>query len=290
MLVATKDRAVHLVAMLDSLATEWNDLREVVVVDNGSSDGTAELLRAYAARQPKLRTMHVAQPGQSRALNRAIANSSGAWVAFLDDDVLVEPNWARGLARAFETQGHAGFQGRIRMPPEVRADPCRLALTQLYKTLPTIDYGTAPRERRTMTGANMAVRRAVLERVGFFDERLGPGAAGLSGDTDLAQRIRRHTRQAFAYVPEAAVVHIYDAARLTDAYHEQYHRRLGRSRMIQRPRPLFTVLPSAINARVKAWFTGLGGRRRAYYRHIGRYYAYSEMLCSWRAVPASSEA
>ena len=286
-LVATRDRAHLLASMLESLSGEWEAIREVIVVDNGSRDGTAALLERHASRQRKLVPLYLEQPGQSRALNVAIRRSTGQYLAFIDDDVAVEKGWAAAYGEAFETLDHPGFQGRIRMPPEVRADPERMLPASLYKTLPVIDYGDVPCERRTMTGANMAVRRAILDQVGLFDERLGPGAAGLSGDTELAARISVATGRHFGYVPRAAVVHVYDPMRLTDAYHELYHRRLGHSRWVLKARRALSVYPNLAAAWTKSQLARVTGKRRSYYRHIGRYYAYREMLRLQRSERAS---
>ncbi len=288
-LVATRGRAPLLASMLDSLAGEWDAIREVIVVDNGSVDGTAELLESFASRQKKLVPLYLEQPGQSRALNYAITRSTGQQLAFIDDDVAVERGWAAAFAEAFAALDHPGFQGRIRMPPDVRADPARMLPASLYRTLPVIDYGDAFCERRTMTGANMAVRRSILDRVGPFDERLGPGAAGLSGDTELAARIRAATGRQFGYVARAAVVHVYDPTRLTDEYHELYHRRLGHSRWILKsPSPL-SVYPDLAAAWTKSQLARVAGKRRSYYRQLGRYYAYREMLRLQRSERAIAE-
>ncbi len=276
-LVATRDRAEDLEKMLASLAGEWDQIGEVVVVDNGSSDRTPEVLERRAGEQPKLKRLQLEQPGQSRALNLAIEHSRYAAVAFLDDDVLVLPGWAAAMREAFGTLDYPGFQGRVRLPEEVRNDPDKMALYKRYRTLPVVDFGSGFCERKTITGANMAVRREVLERVGPFDVRLGPGATGFGGDTELADRIRGEGRP-FAYVAGAEVVHAFDASRLTEASFEQYYRKLGASRMVLRRRGVGRILPNLVSRLAQSKLARLVGDERGMYHHLGRYYAYSEML------------
>src|SRR5262249_44054274 len=108
--------------------------------------------------------------------------------------------------------------------------------------------------------------------------RLGPGASGFRGDTDLAWRVRAQGG-AFAYVARAAVVHDYDTARLTEEYFELYHRRLGHSRMLHRGG---CDVAAALTNRTVCWtkskLAALVGNERSSYQNKGRYFAYSEML------------
>jgi len=284
LLIATRDRARHLEAMLATLDGQWEELEEVLVVDNGSRDDTPRVLERLARAQPKLRPLFEPRPGQSRALNVALEQARSSSLAFTDDDVRVLPGWAAALRRAFVEDDHPGFQGRIRLPAAVRADPARLELWRRYKTFPVVDYGEAPRERSTVTGANMALRAEWVRAAGGFDERLGPGTAGLSGDTDLARRIRARSGRDFAYLPAAAVEHAYEEERLSDEYHELYHRRLGRSRYVEKHPGLLTgILPNLAASWMRWRWSARSAAPEEFYRRRGRYLCYSEMLRAWRA-------
>jgi len=277
-LVATCDRPRRLERMLASLESEWPHLSEVVVVDNGCLDETAELLARLARERPGLVAVRYEPRGKSAALNFGMRFVRGRRVAFIDDDVVVRPGWARAYVDAFRASAHPGFQGRVLPPRDVREDPEQLRRWRLFGTLPLIDLGEEPCERRALTGANMALRREVLERVDGFDPRLGPGAAGLSEDTDLSQRVRALFGP-FRYVPAAAVEHEHDEARLNERYFEEYNRRLGRSRLVQKQNSLFgSILPNLATAALMTWATRLRPPGRAHYRQRGKLYLYSEML------------
>ena len=282
-IVASRDRCQHLAAMLASYASEWPHTRELLVVDNGSRDGTASLLEGMQRSQPKLASLYVAEPGKSLAMNRGIAATSGAYVAFLDDDVLVQPGWARAYVRAFEQTDCAGFQGRILLAADARGDPEKAALVRRYKTLPITDLGQDRAAVRVLVGANMAVRRDVLARIRGFDEELGPGRTGFGEDTKLGRAIRQGGGK-LAYVADACVEHVYDAGRMTEAFFEDYHRRMGRGRFAEKHHKYWTsVVPNLIAATIRSRVARWCRAEETYYRNLGRYFAYSEMLRLHRA-------
>jgi GT2 family glycosyltransferase len=282
-IVATRDRCEHLAAMLSSYASEWQDTRELLVVDNGSRDGTAALLERLERSHPKLASLHVAQRGKSVAMNRGISATTGAYVAFLDDDVIVQPGWARAYVSAFEQESCAGFQGRIVLAADARNDPTKAALARRYKTLPITELDADHAAVRVLIGANMAVRREALTRAGGFDEMLGPGRTGFGEDTKLGRAIRASGGE-LEYVAAACVEHVYDAGRMTEAFFEDYHRRMGRGRFAEKHHKYWTsVVPNLIAATVRSRVARLFRAEETYYRNRARYFAYSEMLRMHRA-------
>ena len=174
------------------LATEADPLRRVVVTTNGRS------------------------PGLAGARNTGITASQSDYVAFLDDDVEAEPGWLAGVWDYFTRHDCVAAQGSVLWPPEAMADKELYALLDRYRTIVHLDL--APDTVRTkLTGANMAVRRHAFNVVGVFNEKLGPGAAGLSEDNELADRIRRAGGW-IGYMKDARVVHEIDRSRLTEKY------------------------------------------------------------------------
>jgi GT2 family glycosyltransferase len=80
----------------------------------------------------------------------------------------------------------------------------------------------------------MVLGRRVLDLVGLFDERLGPGAAGLGEETDLSRRIVE-AGLAIGYIRDGVVYHTIDETRLTLASLCEQERRVARSRFLMRP-------------------------------------------------------
>jgi len=250
---------------------------EVLVADNGSNDETAQILAQWRTGASNRRVVRVNEPGKSRAVNQAIANSRGQLLAFLDDDVEASPEWLAEVWDYFTRHDCVAAQGSVLWPPEATADPELYALLDRYRTIVYLDLD--PDTVRTkLTGANMAVRRHAFNVVGVFNEKLGPGAAGLSEDNELADRIRRAGGW-IGYMSRARVVHEIDRSRLTEEYFEEYHRRQGRSRFAYKHNGIFSsILPNLAKAAVNYTVYRMVGNTRREYRAKGRYYHYREML------------
>jgi GT2 family glycosyltransferase len=217
------------------------------------------------------------EPGKSRAVNAAIAASKGQLLAFLDDDVVAEPAWLAEVWDYFTRHDCFAAQGSVVWPPEATSDPELYALLDRYRTIVHLDLD--PDTVRTkLTGANMTIRRHAFAVVGLFNEKIGPGAAGLSEDNELADRIRAHGGW-IGYMSRARVIHEIDRSRLTEEYFEEYHRRQGRSRYAYKHNKVLTsILPNLAKACLNYLAYSISGDVRRKYRAKGRYYHYSEML------------
>ncbi len=87
-----------LAGCLDALRAQTHDDLEVIVVDNGSTDGSAEMVRE---RFPAVRLLALPENvGFAEGCNRGIAASTGSWVAMLNNDTIAEPGWASALVAA----------------------------------------------------------------------------------------------------------------------------------------------------------------------------------------------
>ncbi|HUI06646.1 MAG TPA: glycosyltransferase [Verrucomicrobiae bacterium] len=279
-IVATRNRVAslrRLLASLDRLQPPPVPY-ETVIVDNGSTDDTPRVLGGWAARGGARQTLRVEQPGKSRALNAAIKVSHGDALVFVDDDVVVDPSHLRELWDYFATHDCAAAQGAVLWPPEAKADPDLRQLLQRYRSCIVRADFPPDTPQNSLRGANIAVRRAVFEKVGPFNECLGPGAAGFSEDDELADRIRA-TGGWIGYVRRAEVVHEIDRSRLTEEYFRRRHRLQGRSRFLYKQRGLLSsILPNMVKAAFYYVYFGLVGDVHRQYRAKGRWFHYREML------------
>jgi glycosyltransferase involved in cell wall biosynthesis len=171
--IATKDRAAYVERALASLATQVGAPPfEVIVVDNGSSDGTRAVVEAAAARAtPPVRYLFEPEPNRGKARNRGIEAASGTIVAFCDDDVQVPPGWVAAHAEA-HARGDCVANG-----------PILNVASYEVKPRPTV----ANYSRAFLCTCNVSVPRHALEMVGGFDENFR-----LYGweDTELGVRLR----------------------------------------------------------------------------------------------------
>jgi GT2 family glycosyltransferase len=198
--IPTRERLPYLEVALASLADEAEQLgAEVLVVDDaGDSPRARALIERFGARyEPHARAL-----GLNVARNTGVERSSGELVAFLDDDVRVGHGWlAALLAAAREHPAVDVFTGPIRARLE---GPAPRTCAREHAPITTLDLGAHDADARYAWGANMAIRRAALERVGPFDVTLEHGG----DEQEWQERLRSRTPGArVLYVAGAAVEH-----------------------------------------------------------------------------------
>ena len=198
-------------------------------------------------------------------------------MAFLDDDVIVDKTWLTALECFFrDGEYHAG-QGIIRLPSPEGDDRESQRLVERYRTIPTLEHDPHLKEVHSLNGANVFLSREVFDRLGGFDERLGPGASGTSEDVDFARRLAR-AGITIGYAPQAIVYHRVDNNRLTEAYFRQSHRRQGASRFLIRRHGTAVIFLNLARAAAQFGYYTVRRRERERYRSKGRIYHYLGML------------
>jgi GT2 family glycosyltransferase len=227
--VTTYNRSPLLQGAIESLARQATGGRfsyEVVVVDNASTDDTAEVAAALRQGLPiPIRYVREPREGVVHARNRGVREAAGGWIAFFDDDQLADPGWLRELHAVAQTQGAPCVGGRIllRLPPApaVRLAPVCSAL------LGATAEASAPRRyaRKEQPGTgNVLVARSLFDAVGPFDEALRSGCE----DADFFRRVRRAGFGAW-YAPQALAYHLIPPHRLDRSYFVWVSRRQGAS-------------------------------------------------------------
>ena len=143
---------------------------ELLVVDDaGASRDARELSERFGARYEP----HSAPLGLNVARNTGVTFSSGALVVFVDDDVRASSGWLAALLEAARTHPDVDvFAGPIHA---VLEGPAPRSCGRERPPITTLELGSRDTEARYAWGANMAIRRSALERVGPFDESLEHG-------------------------------------------------------------------------------------------------------------------
>jgi len=197
-LIPTRRRRSYLGTALASVAPQAAARgAEVVVVEDDPADGTtAALVEGRGARYVPLG----APRGLNAARNAAIEAAAGELLCFLDDDVAVWPGWLDALlAAAAANPGHEAFGGPIR--PVLEGTGLH-ACGREPLPVTSLDLGPEDRDAELVWGANLAVRRSAIERVGAFDPaRSGPG------DEEEWERRLRAADGRIRYVAAAGVDH-----------------------------------------------------------------------------------
>ena len=281
-IIPTKNRCELIRELLNSLENLRGLTRiqpNIIVGDNASADSTPKIVEMRKTSFPtELILLNVSSPGKSAVLNQAIRRSTGEVLAFLDDDVVVDSSWLEEIENFFQSnRAHCVGQGRIRTGLGDPPDPEIRRLLQRYRTIPELEFSNDIGDLHSLNGANIAIRRTVFDRVGYFDERLGPGASGTSEDVELAQRIRKADMK-IAYMNRAIVYHRVDRERLTEKYFKQTHWRQGASRFLMKKRSSAEIIYNLIRASGQYGYFTLFGNERDRYRSKGRIYHYLGMM------------
>jgi glycosyltransferase involved in cell wall biosynthesis len=212
-IVSTRNRAHAIVGCLDSIAASLAKAApldaEIVVVDNGSQDATSRIVEQWATSSAfPVRLLVEPRPGLSVARNRALRTAQGELLVFTDDDCRLSQEYVNDLL------GHDAADTE----PVLRGGRVELGD---HTDLPITIKTTTTRQRfnrRTnpathdcivgqINGCNMTMRRALVEKLGPFDERFGVGSSiESSEDSDYLFRayIAGFTLE---YVPDMTVFH-----------------------------------------------------------------------------------
>jgi glycosyltransferase involved in cell wall biosynthesis len=228
-IIATRNRASLLAKTLDAIGRQdWPGCPfEILVVDNASTDETRDVVATVHASVPIV-YLREDKPGKSHALNTAVRHARGQILVLTDDDVLPSPGWLAAYVRAFGETGADYAAGRI-LPLWEAAQPGWLS-PALYGVLAIPDGGVRrltlsghASDRIMPIGANMAVRRHVLERVGGWNPDLGKlhGTLRTGEDHEFALRM---AAAGFAgiYEPHAVVHHRVPPDRLRIGYFQRW--------------------------------------------------------------------
>lgn len=169
------------------------DAYQIIVVDNGSSDSTADIARGFAGVEVIAET----RPGSYVARNLGIGRVDAPITAFTDADCTPAPDWLEQVLRA--AAAHPGFgvlAGKIELFDEIAQER---EVFGDYERL--FSFPQAHAARGNCATANWASETAVLKQLGGFDAALKSG-----GDRQMALRIRE-AGYPLVYVPEMVVRH-----------------------------------------------------------------------------------
>ncbi len=244
---------------------------ELIVVDNGSEDGTAGLLAEGCTSPGGVVFKPLTEPrrGKARALNLGLSQAKGDVFLVLDDDVIVDPQLLDRHLQNYATTPFDAIQGRVLPGVDSNGSPADPKRLREYN-IPLIDYGDEVREIRGLTGTNMSFKREVFEKVGVFDVRLGPGASGFSEDTEYSMRIRQAGFK-IGYAPDAIVYHELDSRRYGRAYNRMVQFRKGLSRSLyRRDSVVFRVVPNLVANCLRFGLYSVLGKTQKTYKTEGR--------------------
>lgn len=192
--ICTRNRPDQLARTLDALDGQSWDRFDVAVVDQSTMADDA--LAARARRDPRLTVIPDKGVGLSRARNLAARTLSHQWLVYLDDDCLPAPDFAATTRAALDRATEAGAEmvsGHVDGGPSP-GDDDYLEVSTFPVPVERVLSGRWTKPWTIGLGVLMALRRATIERLGGWDERLGAGTAtglGAAEDMDFNYRFLR---------------------------------------------------------------------------------------------------
>jgi GT2 family glycosyltransferase len=268
-IVVTHRGAAWLPDCLRALAAQEARARlEIVVVDNGSTDGTAELLRTNfpSAAVVRLPQNEGYARGNNAGLRRALA-AGAEFAALVNDDVEVTRGWLQALLDAAAAHPEAGlFCGTLLFRDERRVNSTGLCIDRFGRArdrdfgLPLADLRRSEGLVEGVSGGASLIRCALLRRTGLFD----PGYFAYYEDVDLSLRAARAGSVAW-YAPRAVATHRFGATVGSGSPRQRYLLGRGHLRTLALHQPplraaALVPLTAAYRAAVKMPLELLRGR------------------------------
>lgn len=239
LIISTYNRSELLIGALESVVAqtapreEW----ECVVVNNNSTDDTQERFDRFAEAHPdvNLRMVTEKNQGLSYARNRGIRESEGEYIAIIDDDERIAPEFISAYIQLFDTVPEAVAAGGPIVAEYVTKRPRWMSKFTERPIANTMYWGDKIREfpkGRVPGGGNMALRRSAVRRYGVFDTSLGYVGESLFGgeECDLFERLQIAEAK-YYYAPKAVMYHIIPDRKLTDEYFERLCVNVGKSQI-----------------------------------------------------------
>jgi GT2 family glycosyltransferase len=202
---------------LETVLLEWPaSALEVVVVDDGSTDATGELLAGLSAEDARLRVVsHEENSGFAAACNTGAAASSGEYLVFLNNDTIPSPGWLDHLVEHADAHPHAAAVGARLLFPDGTVQHAGVTIGEdrnphhLYAGFPA-EHPAVNRSGRVpiVTAACMLVRRGAFDQAGGFDTAFRNGHE----DVDLCLRLGELGHE-IHYCHQSVVVHFESATR-----------------------------------------------------------------------------
>lgn len=229
-IIPTRNRAALLYNTLESLTSQTYPANrfEVIVVDNGSSDSTAEVCKHFERRIPQLRRIYDSRPGLHNGRHTGLDASIGDFLIYADDDIEAQPTWIEGIAESFADPSVALVGGKIL--PKFEGTPPNWVNEISLKTdlgwslgwYSILDFGDTVHEipHEYVWGCNFSIRKDALKKAGGFHPDSIPQELIKyrgDGETAVSFAVRDMGLKAM-YNPKASVYHVVSSDRLSVEY------------------------------------------------------------------------
>ncbi len=226
--ICTRNRCAALALTLQALQDVElppNRTAEIVLVDNGSTDGTAALIRAFHWSKGLVRMVAEPRRGKGYAYNSGLAIANGQVLLLTDDDVRPPRGWISTMCEPIWSGRAEMVAGGVKFASHLVRDWMTPRLNSLLSSTEQLDASNPA----WVVAANLAFSREVLGRVPAFDPELGPGALGFEDEVLFSWQVREAGFSVIG-VLDSPVEHWFDPERLSRASLVGYMQGHGRSK------------------------------------------------------------
>ncbi len=234
---------------------QGQDIAEIRVIDNGSMDGTLDIVQRHASHDPRVRFVgNPDNPGFAAANNQGVADSHSPWLAFINPDLMVEPDTLTELRSRGEVLGdcllgveqvdeHGHADEAVR-----RRDPDFLLMLRSpgkgSKLAVPRDPQQVLQRVPALSGALLMMPRALFERIGGWDA----GYRLHAEDLDLCRRARE-AGAVVAIANDLHVIHVRGVSSRSRPFFVEWHKHKGLWRYFQK----FEAKQRSLPVRVAVW-------------------------------------
>ncbi|MGX5726584.1 glycosyltransferase family 2 protein [Metapseudomonas otitidis] len=234
-IIPTRNRSNLLAQALQSIVYQRleSSLFEVLVVDNGSSDSTPDVIEFYKGKMPNLIGIYAPEPGLHNGRHAGMQRAKGEILVFADDDIEALPTWLESISEAFQDSGVAMVGGNnypyfLEEPPRWLRRLWERSNCQGYYSIPSlsvIEFVSAPTEisPHLVWGCNFSIRKEILlEAGGFHPDGMPQELIRFRGDGETyVSSFVENSKMKCVFHPGASVYHKVTPERMTIRYFYQ---------------------------------------------------------------------
>jgi glycosyltransferase involved in cell wall biosynthesis len=206
---------------------------QVLVVDNNCTDETVAVVERHiqSGKIPGLRIISEPKQGLTYARLCGVNNTTGDWIAFVDDDCLLQEDWVTQATQFATIHPDCGaFGGKVILdwesPPPVFVPKYGYSFAQQ-------EHGEQPKQVSCLVGAGIVIRRSALRNIGWINKQFMTDRVGKKlisgGDVELALRLA--SQYELWYNPECKLIHTIPSKRISTKYLMKINYGLGTSQL-----------------------------------------------------------